>query len=42
MAYKVPKYPRILVRPKTHKKLSLEAAKKGISIAELAEEKLNK
>lgn len=40
MAYKTPKYPRILVSQARHKKLALEAAKKKITIAELVEGKL--
>jgi len=35
----VPKYPRVMVSAKRHQALAKEAAKKGVSIAELAEAK---
>lgn len=37
--YVVAKYPRVMVSPARHKSLSLEAAKKGITIEKLAEQK---
>lgn len=37
--YEAPKYPRVLVSPARHKALALEAEKRNISVAELAEEK---
>ena len=42
MKYKTPKYPRVIVSPARHKKLSEEAAKKNISIAEVIEQKIVK
>jgi hypothetical protein len=41
-AYKKPADPRIVVSPARHKKLVEEAAKKKISVAELAEQKFVK
>lgn len=40
--YETPKYPRVMVSPARHKKLAAEAKKRGVSIAEVAEEKLAK
>ena len=37
-----PKYPRVMVSPERHIALATEAEKKGISIAELAEQKFKK
>lgn len=42
MKYTAPKYPRVMVSPARHKALAAEAKKRGIKIAELAEEKLKK
>lgn len=39
MPYKAPKYPRVMVSPARHKTLAAEAAKKKITVAELAEAK---
>lgn len=36
---KTPKYPRVMVSAKRHNALSAEAKKKGVSIAQLAEQK---
>jgi predicted HicB family RNase H-like nuclease len=40
MKYKIPKYPRVMVSLARHKALTIEAEKRGISIAQLVEEKL--
>lgn len=37
--YRTPKYPRVLVSEKRHAALAKEADKRGMSIAEVAEEK---
>lgn len=42
MSYKPVKYPRILVSASRHKALFLEAGKKKISVAQLAEMKFKK
>ena len=39
MAYTAPKYPHILISMKRHEKLAKEAAKRNITITEVAEEK---
>lgn len=39
MSYKIPKYPRVCVSLARHKKLHLEANKKGVSVEKLAEKK---
>lgn len=39
---KAPKYPRVIVSPSRHIKLAAEAKKRGVAIAQLAEEKFKK
>lgn len=39
-AYKEPKYPRVQVEIARHKKLTIEADKRSMSIRDLVEEKL--
>lgn len=42
MPYKIPKFPRALVSLKRHKALAIEAAKRKMTVAEVAEEKFAK
>ena len=39
MSYNTPKYPRVVVSPARHRKLTQEAKKQNISIEKLAEKK---
>lgn len=40
--YVAPKYPRIMVSPRRHEKLAREAARKGMTLTALAEQKLKR